>query len=101
MDTMPAPRSGSGSSLRSATSISVHSYVWYSIPALVNFSLFVSGLQRTLEVDTLWDRFWGLAFVLLAITGSALSFYLMRCTWIKSLSPQEVKHYEVHIRSLL
>lgn len=68
----------------------MHSYIWYSIPALVNFSLFLSGLQRTLEVDTVWDRLWGLAFVLLALTGSALALSLIRCTWIKSLMPEQV-----------
>ena len=92
----PAPTStklpsslGSGSSTTTGIA-NIHAYIWYSIPLLVKASLTVNGLLRTLAADTTWDRCWGIAFVLLALTGTCLSLYLIRRTWQQWLTPEQV-----------
>lgn len=86
-----AKPSSLGSGTTTAAPVPIHAYIWYSLPLLVKASLAVNGLLCTLAAETLWDQCWGLVFVLLALFGACLALYLIRCTWLQRLTPEQVR----------
>ena len=79
--------------ISTSTAISIYSYIWYAIPLLVKSSLFVVGLLRIFSADatlSLWDRTWCVVFASVTGTGAVLSLHLIRATWLRRLTPQQV-----------